>query len=436
MWLLWLVAYTSVALGCIALALIKLAHSYRHLQNRVLYLPQLPAGSTTSLDDPANFGVNREWIEIPVPTPPPRPVMTSDDSESVAAPDCCARHPTRVGVEEISPDTTLLRGFISFPSAGPAPTSSSHHEGSRPGSAKWLLYLHGNAGNVGHRIPVAKLFHQHIADLTVVMVDYRGYGLSDGGGGPKGRRQLTTPFPNAAMSRTGGRRLGSPRPPRESQAGAGARQMAAAGGATPSCSSSASMITPDDEEVGPTEQGLRQDAQAILDFLFDSGRIVEGTPLFVMGTSLGGAVAAQLAAVPRNARRITGLVLENSWTTISDMTDVVFEPKVRSYLRRPWIANPVVGWLRHVIKPLVLMIQWDTVGTLPHVTVPCLVLVGGKDEIIPPSHSRRLFEVAGSAAVPTPMKRMKEFDKGGHNNLALEDGYCDALRAFIDECMR
>lgn len=47
-----------------------------------------------------------------------------------------------------------------------------------PGASRSLLFLHGNAGNASHRLPNA-------ADLTaqgadVLLLDYRGYGLSEG----------------------------------------------------------------------------------------------------------------------------------------------------------------------------------------------------------------------------------------------------------------
>jgi len=47
-----------------------------------------------------------------------------------------------------------------------------------PGARRALLFLHGNAGNASHRLPnaaeLAKL------DCSVLVIDYRGYGLSEG----------------------------------------------------------------------------------------------------------------------------------------------------------------------------------------------------------------------------------------------------------------
>lgn len=41
-----------------------------------------------------------------------------------------------------------------------------------------LLFLHGNAGNISHRLDSIRLFHE--LGLSVFIFDYRGYGLSEG----------------------------------------------------------------------------------------------------------------------------------------------------------------------------------------------------------------------------------------------------------------
>lgn len=39
--------------------------------------------------------------------------------------------------------------------------------------------FHGNAGNIGHRVPIARMLSQSL-DCNVLMLEYRGYGLSTG----------------------------------------------------------------------------------------------------------------------------------------------------------------------------------------------------------------------------------------------------------------
>lgn len=41
-----------------------------------------------------------------------------------------------------------------------------------------LLFFHGNAGNISHRLESIEIFHR--LELSVLIVDYRGYGRSDG----------------------------------------------------------------------------------------------------------------------------------------------------------------------------------------------------------------------------------------------------------------
>ncbi len=45
-------------------------------------------------------------------------------------------------------------------------------------AGKWVLFCHGNAGNLGHRLDTIKLLHE--LGFGVVAFDYRGYGKSDG----------------------------------------------------------------------------------------------------------------------------------------------------------------------------------------------------------------------------------------------------------------
>jgi hypothetical protein len=47
-----------------------------------------------------------------------------------------------------------------------------------PGARRTLLYLHGNGGNIGHRLDPIAVFHQ--LGLNVLIFDYRGYGASTG----------------------------------------------------------------------------------------------------------------------------------------------------------------------------------------------------------------------------------------------------------------
>jgi len=47
-----------------------------------------------------------------------------------------------------------------------------------PAPRATLLFLHGNAGNISHRLESIRLFHE--LGLAVFIIDYRGYGKSEG----------------------------------------------------------------------------------------------------------------------------------------------------------------------------------------------------------------------------------------------------------------
>lgn len=46
------------------------------------------------------------------------------------------------------------------------------------GSGKTLLFFHGNAGNISHRLASLSIFHR--LGLATLIIDYRGYGQSEG----------------------------------------------------------------------------------------------------------------------------------------------------------------------------------------------------------------------------------------------------------------
>lgn len=47
-----------------------------------------------------------------------------------------------------------------------------------PGARRTVLFLHGNAGNVSHRLPTLALLRG--IGMSTLIIDYRGYGLSEG----------------------------------------------------------------------------------------------------------------------------------------------------------------------------------------------------------------------------------------------------------------
>src|SRR4051812_46457693 len=70
-------------------------------------------------------------------------------------------------------DGETLHGWL-IPGADGSATGTRTKEA---GSRGVLLWAHGNAGNIGHRVEQAKLLHS-LLGVDIFLFDYRGYGLS------------------------------------------------------------------------------------------------------------------------------------------------------------------------------------------------------------------------------------------------------------------
>lgn len=111
-----------------------------------------------------------------------------------------------------------------------------------------LIFFHGNAGNVGARLPNIEILVKHLK-TNVLILAYRGYGDSEG---------------------------------------------------------------------KPSEEGLKLDAEATLEYALNDAEI-DNDRIFVFGRSLGASVAARLGSQKSN--QLQGIILENGFTSISDMVD-------------------------------------------------------------------------------------------------------------------
>lgn len=152
-------------------------------------------------------------------------------------------------------------------------------------------------------------------------------------------------------------------------------------------------------EGKPTEKGLHRDGLAALEMLQQKGFVMSDIILF--GRSLGGAVAAKVAG----ERTPGALVLESSFTSLSDIAGHIF---------------PILP------ACLVCGKNYNTIGNLDELTCPVLVIHSSDDELIPYSHGKRLFEAASEP------KRFLELS-GGHDSGFLVTGeeYRKGLASFV-----
>jgi uncharacterized protein len=152
----------------------------------------------------------------------------------------------------------------------------------------------------------------------------------------------------------------------------------------------------------PTEEGLAADARAALGYL--AGRPeVDPERVIYFGESLGAAVALRLATE---------------------------RPPAALVLRSPFASLAEVGRRHYPLLPVSLLLRdrYDSAALAGWLDAPLLVVAGGRDQIVPASHSRRLFEAA-----PQP-KRLVVLDGADHNDDELLAGprLLAELRTFLD----
>ncbi|KAI9314040.1 Alpha/Beta hydrolase protein [Dichotomocladium elegans] len=202
-------------------------------------------------------------------------------------------------------------------------------------AATTILYFHANAGNMGHRLPIARIFYQKM-NCNVVMLSYRGYGLSEG---------------------------------------------------------------------KANEKGIQIDAQTLLEYV-QSHPVLKNTRLVAYGQSIGGAVAIDI--VSHNEEAFSGLIVENTFLSLPKLV-----PHVMPILR-------YVTFLCHQ--------QWPSEVNIQRIAkTPVLFLSGQRDELIPPSHMQKLYELC-STRKPKDFVKLKA---GMHNDTCIQPGYYQAIEEFL-----
>lgn len=198
-----------------------------------------------------------------------------------------------------------------------------------PGGDRVLLFFHGNAGNISHRLGSIEVFHD--LGLSVLIIDYRGYGASEG---------------------------------------------------------------------RPSEQGTYRDAEAAWRYLTET-RGIPASEIVVFGRSLGGAVAAYLAAQTTPA----ALIVESAFTSLPDLAAELY----------PWLP---ARWLTRFDYP--------TERYVAAARCPVLVVHSRDDEITPYRHAETIFAAARDAHGLVALA-------GTHNeaHVLSERDYIAALRAFL-----
>ena len=138
----------------------------------------------------------------------------------------------------------------------------------------------------------------------------------------------------------------------------------------------------------PSEVGLYDDAQAVLNWLNQKG--IPDTHIVLYGESLGSGVAIEMAA----HRQLKGVMLGAPYTSITEMAK-------RDY---PWM--PIELLLKH---------PFDSFSKLPKVTEPLATLHSRDDRVIPFALGKELAEHAQAP------KRFYDFSDRGHTGFNKTD---------------
>lgn len=141
----------------------------------------------------------------------------------------------------------------------------------------------------------------------------------------------------------------------------------------------------------PSERGFKLDALAAVEYCLDREDILDLQRIFLFGRSIGGAVAISTAAKFSRAE-IAGIVVENTFTSMGDMIDVVLPPlKFFKFLNR----NP-----------------WNSLAIVPSLKTPMLFISGLRDELVPPAQVAALHDAAQQCRV----KQFFSVENGTHND--------------------
>jgi len=155
----------------------------------------------------------------------------------------------------------------------------------------------------------------------------------------------------------------------------------------------------------PDEKSVYEDAEVAWKYLVEE-RKIPAQNIFVYGSSLGGAIAIELA---KREPQMAGVIIEASFTSIKEIADY----------RMPWlIVFP---------KWLFLTQYFDSITKVKSLQVPLLFIYGSADEVIPPYMSENLFKASSEP------KYILMIPNAGHNNIQQYGGekYRQTLLTFL-----
>ena len=158
-------------------------------------------------------------------------------------------------------------------------------------------------------------------------------------------------------------------------------------------------------EGSPSEDGIYQDGRAALDYALALPG-ADSSHTFLWGTSLGGAVAVDVAT----QRAVAGVILESTFTSAKDVASALY----------PFL--PVRYFLRTKL---------NSIGKIKALHVPVLFMHGSHDTIIPIRFGRKLFQEANEP------KEFYEIPGADHNDTFFVGGeeYFNRIDRFVTSAL-
>ena len=160
----------------------------------------------------------------------------------------------------------------------------------------------------------------------------------------------------------------------------------------------------------PSEEGMYMDAQAGLDHLSQRSDI-DPNKVLVFGRSLGGAVAIEIASRCENREKISGLIVENTFTSIPDIARTLFSFRMVRMIPTWFYKN-----------------QFKSRWKVCRICVPVLFLSGTADQLIPSKMMTDLYSACGAE-----FKSLARFPNGTHNETWTCPHYYHAMLYFMEE---
>ena len=155
----------------------------------------------------------------------------------------------------------------------------------------------------------------------------------------------------------------------------------------------------------PNEEGTYKDARAAYEMVRSFHNDLDEPPVIIMGISLGGAVAAQLAS----DKFCKGLILESTFTSMPAIAKIVY----------PYL--PI---------DLLTKNKYTTLAKINRLKMPKLFAHSKEDDLIPYEMGRALFENAAE-----PKEWLELVGTHGEDSFTQSSGYKDKLHEFIHKSL-